>query len=96
MAEDVLAEIRRLGRKTVFLGDGVPVFRETIGRELGELAVFAPPHLSRQRAAAVAARGLELFREGKTVDAAAEAPEYYRVSQAERERKIRLEAQDHA
>ena len=91
-----LTEIRRLGRKTVFLGDGVPVFRKTIEAELGDLAAFAPPHLSRQRAAAVAARGLELFREGKTVDAAAEAPEYFRVSQAERERKKRLEAREDA
>jgi len=91
-----LAEIRRLGRKTVFLGDGVPVFRQTIEAELGELADFAPPHLSRQRAAAVAARGLVLFREGKTVSAAGEAPDYFRVSQAERERKKRLEAQSEA
>lgn len=88
--EEVLEEIRARGGKAVFLGDGVPVFRGRLEAALGEDALFAPPHVSRQRASAVAALGLVLLREGKTVDAAEERPEYLRVSQAERERSERL------
>ncbi len=87
---DILEEARFLGKKVIFLGDGVPVFRKVILETLGEQAVFAPPHVSRQRAAAVAALGLELYRQGKTETAAEHRPEYLRVSQAERERNARL------
>lgn len=87
---DILEEARFLGKKVIFLGDGVPVFRKVILETLGEQAVFAPPHVSRQRAAAVAALGLELYRQGKTETAAQHRPEYLRVSQAERERNARL------
>ncbi|MBQ4424536.1 MAG: tRNA (adenosine(37)-N6)-threonylcarbamoyltransferase complex dimerization subunit type 1 TsaB [Lachnospiraceae bacterium] len=87
---EFLEIIRERGERTVFLGDGVPVFRDVITQVLGEQAVFAPPHVSRQRAAAVASLGLEKLRRGETVDAAAFAPLYFRISQAERERIARL------
>ena len=47
---------------------------------------FAPAHLNRQRASAVAALALQYVREGKTETAAEHAPDYLRLSQAERER----------
>lgn len=75
------------GRGVVFLGDGVPVFREEIERLLTVPYSFAPAHMNRQRAAAVAALAEKYYRQGKVRTAAEYAPEYLRLSQAERERK---------
>ena len=75
--------------KVVFLGDGVPVFRERICGALGERALFAPAPASRQRAAAVAALGMKYLREGRAQTADEHLPNYLRVSQAERERAER-------
>ena len=75
--------------RIVFLGDGVPVFRDVIRKALGERALFAPAPSSRQRAAAVAALGMEYFRRGEIQTADEHAPNYLRMSQAERERKKR-------
>ena len=52
---------------------------------------FAPAHLNRQRAGAVAVLAMEYYRAGKMQTAAEHRPEYLRMSQAERER---LEAQN--
>ena len=48
---------------------------------------YAPAHLNKQRAGAVAVLGMQYYREGKTESAAEHRPEYLRLSQAERERK---------
>ena len=78
-------------RKVTFLGDGVPVFRKVLEEKLfGKTEVmFAPANMNRQRAASVAALGLRYYREGKYEPAAEHAPEYLRMSQAERERRER-------
>ena len=47
---------------------------------------FAPAHVNKQRAAAVAALGSIYYKEGRTETAMEHVPEYLRVSQAERER----------
>lgn len=80
-------------RKIVFLGDGVPVFKEALTERImaGRKIAFAPAHLNRQRAAAVGALALRYYREGKVETAAEHQPDYLRVSQAERERKERYE-----
>lgn len=79
-------------RKVVFLGDGVPVFKEALMEQImaGREIAFAPAHLNRQRAAAVGALAIRYYREGKMETAAEHQPDYLRVSQAERERKERL------
>ena len=46
---------------------------------------YAPAHLSRQRAGAVAIRAMKLYEEGKAEPASDHAPIYLRKSQAERE-----------
>ena len=71
----------------IFLGDGVPVYREKIEEQVKVPFVFAPASCNRQRAAAVAALGAVYFREGKIVSAKEHRPEYLRKSQAERERE---------
>ena len=70
------------GREVLFLGDGVPVYREQIEAELTVPHSYAPAHLNRQRAASVGALALTL----EPMDADSFAPEYLRKSQAERER----------
>lgn len=89
---ELIGILREMGESVVFLGDGVPVGEARIRGELGDLAHFAPPQANRQRAASVAALGEKLYREGKIETAAEHAPSYYRMSQAERERKERLAA----
>ncbi len=70
----------------IFLGDGVPVFEALIKEHAAVPVYFAPAHRRLQSAAAVGALAMEYAKEGRFVEAAAHAPEYFRVSQAERER----------
>ena len=84
--EEILEEIRKRGKETIFLGDGVPVFRDVIEEELELPHTYAPVHLSMQRAGALAALAIRYYRAGKYVDAASQSPEYLRLSQAERVR----------
>lgn len=79
-------------KRVVFLGDGVPVFREKLDAMLTTAHSYAPAHLSLQKASSVAMIGAFLVASGETETAAEHAPEYFRVSQAERERAERGEA----
>lgn len=85
--DELLAKLNELGHAVVFLGDGVPVFREKIVQELKTPVTFAPAAMNRQRAGAVALLGEKYFSEGKIETAAQHAPDYLRASQAERERE---------
>lgn len=85
----LVEELNRSGREVILLGDGVPVYKEKILSAIKVPCAFAPLHLNRQRAGAVAALGLQYYREGKIQPAAEHQPEYLRVSQAERERAER-------
>ena len=91
-ASELLELLNGMGEPVTFLGDGVPVFRELISETLKAPFSFAPAHVSRQRAAAVAALGMEYYKQGKIESAAEHCPEYLRVSQAERERAQRQKA----
>lgn len=95
---ELAEKLRAYGREVVFLGDGVPVHREKLEKELlaGSRIYFAPAHLNHQRAAAVAALGMQYLRDGRTETAAEHKPDYLRVSQAERERAERLQAEREA
>lgn len=75
----------------IFLGDGVPVHRERLEKELmrERKISFAPAHMNYQRASTVGALGMLYFKEGKIETAAEHRPDYLRVSQAERERAER-------
>lgn len=90
--EELGQRLHSYDRKVVFLGDGVPVFKEALMERImaGREIAFAPAHLNRQRAAAVGALAIRYYREGKMETAAEHQPDYLRVSQAERERKERL------
>lgn len=89
---DLIDKLNELGKPVTFLGDGVPVFRKIIGEALKVPYSFAPAHVNKQRAAAVAALGAIYYKEGKIQTAREHNPEYLRVSQAERERAERQKA----
>lgn len=91
--EELIEELNERGETVIFLGDGVPVFREMIQEKLKVPYSFAPAHLNKQRAAAVAALGMIHYKEGRTETAEEHTPEYLRLSQAERERAEREKAQ---
>lgn len=91
---EIMEELEKYDEKVIFLGDGVEVQRETIEKEFKKEYCFAPIHLSKQGAAAVAVLGDIYFNQGKAEDAAEHKPIYLRKSQAEREREERLKKQD--
>lgn len=94
----VIDELNEKGEEVVFLGDGVPVQKETIENTLTVPHFYAPAHANRQRAASVATLALQYVEEGKDVleDAKVHKPVYLRKSQAEREREKRQkEAKEH-
>ncbi|MBE5871880.1 MAG: tRNA (adenosine(37)-N6)-threonylcarbamoyltransferase complex dimerization subunit type 1 TsaB [Lachnospiraceae bacterium] len=90
--EEIIEKCNEQGQKTIFLGDGVPVYAEKIKDLMRVPYEFAPAHCNRQRAAAVGALAMQYYKEGKVVDAAKHAPDYLRLSQAERERREREQA----
>lgn len=85
--EEIIEACNENGRKVIFLGDGVPVHRDRIDVLTQVPYEFAPAFCNRQRAAAVGALAQEYYRAGNFVDASEHAPDYLRLSQAERERK---------
>ena len=87
--ETVIEKLNQYGETVTFLGDGVPVFHELIAEKMTVPYSFAPAHVNKQRAAAVAALGEIYNRQGKTETAMEHVPDYLRVSQAERERAER-------
>ena len=81
----LLEKLRERGESVIFLGDGTQGHEEAIREQMGMLCQFAPAHLNRQRAAAVAAMGTAYFAAGKIETAMEHVPNYLRKAQAERE-----------
>lgn len=89
--QELIRQLNHRGEPVILLGDGVPVFREVLAEQLMVPFQLAPPHLNRQRGAAYGALGLELLKAGRIVSGADFRLDYLRESQAERERKARLQ-----
>lgn len=87
--EDLIRRLNNYNRPVVFLGDGVPVYREMLSVGLKVPYSFAPSYMNRQRAAVVGALGIRYYKAGKYETAMEHQPEYLRQSQAERERAQR-------
>lgn len=83
--DEILEKCNETGRKVIFLGDGVPVYKDIIEEKIKVKYAFAPAHLNRQRAGAVGVRAFDYYKNGKIETAAEHAPIYLRKSQAERE-----------
>lgn len=84
---EIIEKLNALDREVIFLGDGVPVYRQLIEENVTVPFTFAPANNNRQRAASVAALGAYYYAQGRMVSAAMHQPEYLRKSQAERERE---------
>ena len=88
---EIAEKLNALGREVIFLGDGVPVYRKTLAEVMKIPYSFAPAHMNRQRASAVADLGAQYYVQGRAESAMEHKPDYLRLSQAERERKEREE-----
>ncbi|MBD5458456.1 MAG: tRNA (adenosine(37)-N6)-threonylcarbamoyltransferase complex dimerization subunit type 1 TsaB [Lachnospiraceae bacterium] len=85
--DEIAQELNTLGREVIFLGDGVPVFKERMKEIVKVPYTLAPAHMNRQRAASIGALGSIYYAQGRTVSGAEYVPEYLRLSQAERQQK---------
>lgn len=83
--DEMIEKVNAFERRTIFLGDGVEVFREYIAEHASVPYVFAPAQSNKQRAASVAVLGGILYKQGKAEGADEHKPDYLRLSQAERE-----------
>lgn len=90
----IIGRINELGtdKEVLFLGDGVSVYGQKIAELIKIKYSFAPACCNRQRAACVAALGAVLYQQGIIETAAEHAPDYLRLSQAERERAEKKES----
>ena len=84
--DEIIEKINNIGQPVVFLGDGVAVFESYIRKNCKVPFTFAPAHMNKQRAGAVAVLGELYYEQGKTETATEHKPDYLRLSQAERER----------
>lgn len=91
--QEIAEKCNEQQKEIIFLGDGVPVYEKQLEDLMKVPYSFAPAHMNRQRAASFAFLALEKLRKGEVVSATDHAPEYLRLSQAERERAVRKEKQ---
>lgn len=89
--EEMIEEINLLGREVIYLGDGTSVYKEILQEKTRFGYQFAPIHLNRQRAGAVGALGIQYYLNNKIETAEQHEPVYLRLSQAERERALKIE-----
>lgn len=87
--EELIEELNVQKEPVTFLGDGVSVYQEILKEKMEVPYTFAPVHMNKQRAGAVAVLAQRYYKEGNIQKAAQHQPEYLRVSQAERERAER-------
>ena len=83
--DDVIQELNVIGKPVILLGDGVPVYHDKLEKSLMVPYTVAPLHMSRQSAAALLTLANVYAAEGKMISSDEFAPDYLRLSQAERE-----------
>ncbi len=83
---EIVEKVNEIGKPTVFLGDGVPVFASRLREGLKVPYRMASDSVRYQRAASVAELGKYFLAQHREVPAGEFAPVYLRLSQAERER----------
>lgn len=90
--EDHVAQVKSLGERFCFLGDGMPVHRARLAELLGDQAIFASANVSYLRPASVAL--LAAQPDAQELDYLTLMPLYLRAPQAERNRALQ-EAMKH-
>lgn len=93
---EIIDKCNTLNRNVVFLGDGVPVYKEIIENRIQVPYNFAPANMNRQRASSLGVLAYRYYMEGKYTTAAEFKPDYLRLSQAERERAEREKTNSNA
>ena len=93
--EALVEELSGTETVQIVVGDGAMLCYDALTKA-GIPARLAPANLRMQSAWGVARLGLELARAGRTVSSQELAPDYHRLSQAERERLERAEAAEKA
>ena len=83
--KEIIDKVNELGREVIFLGDGVKVFKEQIENTIKVPFSYAPNTCNRQRASVVAMLAVKRYEQGMYTTAMEHAPDYLRLSQAERE-----------
>ncbi len=89
--ETLLETLKKIEKPKILVGDGAHLCYTDCER-LGVQAALAPPHLLLQTAWGVARGAVEKIKEGTLLSGAELAPQYHRLSQAERERLERERA----
>lgn len=84
--EELIDMINQKKWSVVFLGDGVPVYKDIIEERLKVSHVYAPANMNRQRAASLGVLAFDYIKKGIVETADEHKPEYLRLSQAEREK----------
>jgi len=85
--EELIEMLKGFDEEISFIGDGIPVHQDKLNQALQGRCFYAPAHLARQRAGAIASLGEKYFEQGKIENAMEHKPDYLRLSQAERELK---------
>ena len=83
--EDLKTELEHLDGPIFLVGDGSLLTHKTLSAQIPEL-ILPPEHRMHQRASGVALAAAAKIAAGETGDGAALAPNYLRLSQAERDR----------
>ena len=86
--EDFLNNVRPLGERFLFIGDGVPVYRDRITELLGGKAFFAATHLGYLRPSAA---GMIALKKEEKADYLTLHATYLRPPNAQKNKKL-LEA----
>ena len=89
--EELKQELSHIDGPIYLVGDGAELTFRTLGADLPEL-ILPPEHRRQQRASGVALAAIEAMNRGEIADGAALQPNYLRMSQAERERMEKLQA----
>ena len=85
-------DLKNFSEPILFVGDGAELCMKALGGD-SETYYLSPEHRRHQRASGVALAAQKAMEAGDPGDGAALQPNYLRLSQAERERKQRLEAE---
>ena len=89
---DLGEDVKNLAEPIFLVGDGSILCYNTLS-EAVPAVVLPPEHRMHQRAVGVALEAQRMMREGEITPASALAPNYLRLSQAERERNERMQNQ---
>ena len=89
---DLKEELVHIDGPIYLVGDGAALAYKNLSADLENL-ILPPEHRMHQRASGVALAALAAMERGENADGAALQPNYLRLSQAERERMEKLQAQ---